>query len=638
LTQASVANNRMMTHLVTRLTRRKQLSASQSGVGLSRCLTTLDLTLLGVGSTLGVGVYVLAGGVARETAGPSVVLSFLIAGLASALSGLCYAEFGARVPKAGSAYVYSYVTVGELAAFVIGWNLVLEYVIGTASVARGYSGYLDNLLNNTMRDIYKSNMPMQAPFLAEYPDWTAFLITILLAVLLSLGVKESSRFNNVFTLLNLFVVIFVTTTGLTQSSLENWSLSTNQTRIEERGTGGFFPFGLSGTLSGAATCFYGFVGFDAIATTGEETKKKPTASIPIAIILSLLVVCLSYTGISSVLTLMMPYYLQDCDAPLPAVFQHVGMSWAGTIVSLGGLFGLSTSLLGAMFPLPRVLYAMSSDGLIPRCLAKIHPSTQTPLTATLLAGIMAAMMALMFDLSQLVDMMSIGTLIAYTMVSVCVLLLRYSQSDQSCSYTPLSTNDLNDSEEELFPCSTTTTSGTVYTRKDYLRQCLNLDRETSPTPLSNIVARHYTIVFSLLTIPLSLMVIHGSPVWYHRIGLIFTLIKMLLCIFILGRQPQDKTTLDFKMPGVPYLPAVSILINVFLTMKLSWQTWIRFTVWLVAGLLVYCLYGLRNSSEEFRMRGEMPPNEASNVEDVSSEKTDRKKIQKTFSSIDCDDF
>ena len=200
----------MLSSLTSRFTRRKQLDAtSSSGSSLSRCLTTLDLTLLGIGSTLGVGVYVLAGGVARDTAGPSVVLSFLIAGVASALSGLCYAEFGARVPRAGSAYVYSYVTVGELAAFVIGWNLILEYVIGTASVARGYSGYLDSLLNNSMKEAFRAAMPINEPFLAEYPDWTAFAITLVLAVLLSVGVRESTRFNNIFTILNLCIVIFV---------------------------------------------------------------------------------------------------------------------------------------------------------------------------------------------------------------------------------------------------------------------------------------------------------------------------------------------------------------------------------------------------------------------------------------------
>ena len=205
-------------------------------------------------------------------------------------------------------YVLSYVTVGELSAFVIGWNLILEYVIGTASVARGYSGYLDSLMNNTMADLYRSTMPMSAPFLAEYPDWTAATITILLAILLSVGVKESSRFNNVFTVLNLGVVLFVIVAGLSAADSSNWNLTvSDQTQV--RGEGGFFPYGYSGMLSGAATCFYGFVGFDAIATTGEETR-DPQRSIPVAIIVSLSLVALAYTGISSTLTLMVPYYLQ----------------------------------------------------------------------------------------------------------------------------------------------------------------------------------------------------------------------------------------------------------------------------------------------------------------------------------------
>jgi len=602
----------------TRFSRRKFLDAGTSEqTSLARCLTTWDLTLLGVGSTLGVGVYVLAGGVARDTAGPSVVISFLIAGLASALSGLCYAEFGARVPRAGSAYVYSYVTVGELAAFVIGWNLILEYVIGTASVARGYSGYLDSLMNNTMQNYYKSLMPISVPFLAEYPDLTASSITLLLTILLSIGVKESSRFNNVFTLLNLCVVIFVVVAGLSAANTDNWHLPsasniTDDTNklIQKRGNGGFFPFGLSGTLSGAATCFYGFVGFDAIATTGEETK-NPQKSIPIAIMVSLSLVALAYTGISSTLTLMVPYYLQDAAAPLPAAFHNVNMNWAGWIVSIGALFGLSTSLLGAMFPLPRVLYAMSSDGVIPRVLSHVNPKLQTPLIATIVSGSLASLMAMMFDLSQLVDMMSIGTLLAYTMVGVCVLLLRYRDSSvgsvgSQFKYSPVSQCDLNDSEEELFPCNAAS-QGVSCNRREYLRQCLNLDQVISPTPLSSHVASHSIILFTLLCVPLSVVLSHESST-SRSMMLAMLIMKMLMCMMVISRQPQDPNSPPFSVPLVPWLPASSVLINILLTTKLSWQTWIRFSVWMAAGFLVYGCYGWRNSSEEYRMQGLKPPN------------------------------
>jgi cationic amino acid transporter 3 len=619
----------MFGKLTARLNRRKQYSSEQdTDSKLSRCLNTIDLTLLGVGSTLGVGVYVLAGAVARDTAGPSVILSFVIAGFASALSGLCYAEFGARVPKAGSAYVYSYVTVGELAAFVIGWNLVLEYVIGTASVARGYSGYLDSLLNNTMKNTFKEHMPMNASFLAEYPDWTAARITLVLACVLSVGVQESSRFNNIFTLLNLSVVIFVVAAGSTKANLENWNVSDSSAmegtvgEVEKDdsvklGAGGFFPFGVSGMLSGAATCFYGFVGFDAIATTGEETR-NPQRSIPIAIVVSLIIVCFGYIGISGVLTLMVPYYLQDADAPLPHAFRLVGLPEAAWVVALGALFGLSTSLLGAMFPLPRVIYAMANDGLLPRFLGTVHNTFQTPFIATILAGTLSAVMALLFDLSQLVDMMSIGTLMAYTMVSLSVLLLRYRCTGigQASDYTPLCTQDPfeTDDVEELFP-KHSATAKMVFTRKEYMRQMLNLDGDTIPNPLSSHVASHSAILIALLSVPLSI-VSQLEPTWYHKIGLAFVILKIIICIIVLMRQPSDVSRLSFKVPLVPLIPSLSIMINVFLTTKLSGQTWVRFAVWMIIGLIIYVAYGIKNSSEEYRMRGEVPPEQ----KDASSNK------------------
>jgi len=300
-----------------------------------------------------------------------------VAGIASSLSGLCYAELGSRVPKAGSAYIYSYVTVGEGIAFVIGWNLILEYAIGTASVARGYSGYLDSLLNRTMANAFRSVLPIDVPFLSPYPDLCALGITLLLTLVLCIGVKESTRFNNIFTGLNVCVVIFVTVCGLFKANPHNWELQKEDLPSEKFGVGGFFPYGISGTLAGAATCFYGFVGFDTIATSGEEAE-RPQRNIPLAIIISLSLVFVAYFGVSSALTLMVPYYMQDATAPLPYAFHETGWVFAGYVVSGGALFGLSTSLLGAMFPLPRVLYAMSSDGLLFHWLSHVHPRYQTP--------------------------------------------------------------------------------------------------------------------------------------------------------------------------------------------------------------------------------------------------------------------
>jgi cationic amino acid transporter 2 len=242
------------------------------------------------------------------------------------------------------------------------------------------------------------------------------------------------------------------------------------------------------------------------------------------------------------------------------------------------------------------------------------------------SGLLAAVMALVFDLSQLVDMMSIGTLLAYTMVGVCVLLLRYrdssSQSATFCSYKPLATNDLNDSEEELFPCNANTSSTFSFTKKEYLRQCFNLDKVISPTPLSSHVAQHSAIMYTILCIPFSIMAIHGSS-FNNKVMLFLMTLKMMFSLIIVAKQPQDPSPLPFAVPLVPWLPAASVLINIFLTLKLSWQTWVRFSVWMTMGFLVYGLYGWRNSSEEYRMQGRVPPE--LNTNDLKLSKFDQNK-------------
>lgn len=321
--------------------------------------------------------------------------------------------------------MYSYVTVGEFMAFVIGWNLVLEYVIGTASVARGYSGYIDSLVNGTIARHFREWMPFNVSHMSEYPDFLALGITLLLTFMLAVGVKESTKFNSVFTGINLIVVLYVIICGAFQSDIHNWQLDPKKDAIPEgHGSGGFFPFGVSGMMAGAATCFYGFIGFDVIATTGEEVK-NPQKSIPISIVLSLFFIFMAYFGVSTVQTLMWPYWDQNNDAPLPYIFGKVGWPVAQYIITVGALAGLSTSLLGAMFPLPRVLYAMGSDGLIFRCLAEVHPRFKTPLLSTFVSGICAGVFAMMFNITELADMMSIGTLLAYSLVAISVLILRY---------------------------------------------------------------------------------------------------------------------------------------------------------------------------------------------------------------------
>ncbi|XP_012563396.2 cationic amino acid transporter 2 isoform X1 [Hydra vulgaris] len=547
--------------------RKKNLTTESSlKTILPRVLNVHDLTFLGIGSTLGAGVYVVVADIAKHTAGPGVILSFLIAAFAALLCGLCYAEFAARVPKAGSAYTYTYVTVGELPAFMVGWNLLLEYLIGAAAISRAWTAYVDSLTNSAIsRGLMTGIATWKTPGISKYPDFLSLTMCLLASGFLAAGVRISSWISNITTFLNLVVIIFLIVVGLGYARPQNWQP--------------FLPFGLQGMLSGSATAFFAFVGFDVIVSSAEEVK-EPGKSIPRSIMSSIFVCLISYGGLSMAVTLMVPYYTLEEDAALAQALHKRGAIWAKYVISVGAVAGLTASLLGCMFPVPRLLFSMASDGLIFSPFMQINSITKTPIFGCVFSGILSGWLALYFDLSTLVEIMSIGTLQAYTMVATCVLLLRYQINPIGLVITA---NGL----EPLL-------SESIVSENENVR--------FFPTKRTAMLANISIFVIVLVSFCLCGLCVNYSEYLWHLhfwfvVMFFFLIAAFTVAMTIIFLQPQNRFDLPFSVPMVPLLPVMSIFINITLMMQLRLITWIRFSVWITIGLLIYLFYGVQHSKE-----------------------------------------
>ncbi len=452
---------------------------------LERALGPVSLTALGVGAVIGAGIFVMAG-LGAHRAGPALTLSFVLCGIGCALAGLCYAEFAAMIPLAGSAYTYAYATLGELFAWIIGWDLTLEYAMGASTVSSGWSNHFVEFLK-----IFGINIPLWL----SYDHWTgltqaenvaareflaktqpelvtgsqgfldaltnllaappaslmdrahqllaaphmfgveigfnlpAFIIALVITAILVVGIKESAKFNAGIVIVKVSVVLFVLALGSHYVHPANWGQDWHS----------FAPFGVAGISSAAAYIFFAFIGFDAVSTTAQEAR-NPQRDLPIGIILSLCICTLLYVGVAAVLTGMVPWQLVNVEAPLTHAFLDHNIGWASDIITCGALAGLTSVMLVMLIGQTRVLYAMASDGLLPKkFFAAIHPKFHTPWKNTILVGLLAAIVGSVTPIEKIGTMVNIGTLLAFVMVCAAVIILRYTEPDQPRPFrTPLS--------------------------------------------------------------------------------------------------------------------------------------------------------------------------------------------------------
>jgi basic amino acid/polyamine antiporter, APA family len=400
--------------------------------GLKRTLTATDLVLLGIGAIIGTGIFVLTGRAAAVNAGPAVSLSFVVAGIASAFAGLCYAEMASMIPIAGSAYTYAYATMGELVAWIIGWDLILEYLVGAATVSVGWSGYVCAFFKHvtgvelpgkwTNAPVIWKEATHSFEFTGAYVNLPAMLVVLAVTMLLIRGIKESARFNNVIVVVKVTVVLLFIIFAVGYVNADNWKPFIPPNK------GGFGQYGISGILQGATMVFFAYIGFDAVSTAAQECK-NPKRDLPIGILGSLAICTVLYIAVSTILTGVVPYTELSVPHPIAVGIQRTGISWLETAVEVGAIAGLSSVMLVMLLGQPRIFYSMARDGLFPKVAERIHPRFGTPYVTTAITGVICAVAGGILPIDILGELTSIGTLFAFVLVSIGVMILRIKRPD-----------------------------------------------------------------------------------------------------------------------------------------------------------------------------------------------------------------
>lgn len=497
---------------------------------LKRSLTIWDLIAYGLASTLGTGILVTVGAVAHQYAGPGIVFSFILAGFASFLSALCYSEFAARIPVSGSAYSFAYISLGEVVAWFVGWNLTLEYAISASAVASGWTGYFVSALESVGVHVPKWLVGTQINSVIYISPLSA-MIVVLCTIVLLFGMKESATFNVIMTVVNMAVILFFIIAGAFHVKTENWHP--------------FLPYGIAGTWAGVGKVFFSYIGFDSVSTLAGEVK-NPERDLPIGIVGTLLSVTVLYVVVSLVLTGMQVYDHIDINAPLAIAFASVNVKWASTVIAFGSVTTITATCLASLVGQPRIFYQMSQDGLMFSIFGKVNARTGVPMQGTIITGLLSAIIALFLNLDTLLDMISIGTLLAFTVVCGGVIILRYQESEPGRRHR---------------------------------------------APLMVILYFFGCVIFAAR----NKFTFDVDKTWNIVIWVVFALPMIATFIPLLTLKTTNMPA-TFKCPLVPFVPCLGILMNCWFILSLSVGSIYRLLIWTAIGMMIYFGYGIRNSA------------------------------------------